>query len=58
MTEVNPSLTPDDIEKIMTDPAVARDIPDTDSDGAGHVDPVAAVRIARDWPTRSPPSHG
>jgi subtilisin family serine protease len=53
MTEVKPRLTPDDIENILKDPRVAHDIPGTERDGAGFVDPVAAVRLARDWPTRS-----
>jgi hypothetical protein len=50
MTEANPKLTPNDIENILKDPRVAHDLPETERDGAGVVDPVAAVRLARDWP--------
>ncbi len=49
MVEANPNLTPDDIELILTHPSVVYDIPDTMRDGAGNLDPVAAVRMARDF---------
>jgi hypothetical protein len=46
MLEANPSLTPDDVERLMTDPRAVRDLPGT-RDGAGELDPVAAVELAR-----------
>jgi hypothetical protein len=52
MTEANPKLRPDDIQAIMTHPGVARDLPG-DRDGAGEVDPVAAVKMAKTWRPRS-----
>jgi hypothetical protein len=45
MIEANPSLTPDDVERLMTDPRAVRDLPGT-RDGAGELDPVAAVELA------------
>jgi subtilisin family serine protease len=52
MTEANPKLTPDDIEAIMTHPSVARALPG-ERGGAGEVDPVAAVKLAKTWPPRA-----
>jgi len=49
MVKANPSLTPDNIEAILKDPRVAHDIGGTQRDGAGVIDPVAAVELARDW---------
>lgn len=46
MLKANPDLTPDGIEAILTHPDVARDIPGTDRDGAGSLDPVRAVEMA------------
>jgi serine protease AprX len=54
MVEANPRLTPDDIEAILTHPQVVRRLPDTDRDGAGFVEPVAAVRMAKAWKTTEP----
>ncbi len=52
MLKANPALRPDDIESILMRPEVARDIAGTTRDGAGVVDPVAAVRLARDLAVR------
>ena len=47
MSSINPKLSIDQIEKLLTDPRVARDIPGTDRDGAGAVDPFAAALLAK-----------
>jgi subtilisin family serine protease len=47
MIKANPKITPDEIEAILTDPTVARDLPGTTRDGAGEIDPVAAVSAAK-----------
>jgi subtilisin family serine protease len=43
MIEANPSLTPDDVERLMK--RAVRDLPGV-RDGAGELDPVAAVELA------------
>lgn len=48
MTEANPKLTPDAIEKILTSRGVIHDVPGGIA-GAGQVDVVAAVRRAKAW---------
>jgi serine protease len=56
MIKANPKITPDQIENILTSPGVARHIPnqtrpgwphEPPRDGAGEIDPVAAVAAAR-----------
>ncbi|WP_157267881.1 S8 family serine peptidase [Azohydromonas aeria] len=47
MVKANPNITPAQIEKILLSPAVATDVKGTQRDGAGVIDPVAAVREAR-----------
>jgi hypothetical protein len=47
MIKANPKITPDQIDAILRDPTVAKDIRGTTRDGAGAVDPVAAVEAAR-----------
>ncbi len=48
MVKANPDITPDQVESILTSGAANRDLPGTTRDGAGILDPVAAVRMARD----------
>lgn len=47
MNAANPRLTADQLAQRLVDPRVAADVPGTDRDGAGRVDPFAAVLIAR-----------
>jgi subtilisin family serine protease len=47
VSSVNPKLSLDRIQQILTDPRVAHDIPGTDRDGAGVVDPFAAALVAK-----------
>jgi hypothetical protein len=51
MLKANPALTPDDLDAILRDPANLTDLAGTDRDGAGQIDPVAAVAAARDLRT-------
>lgn len=48
MIKANPNITPTQIEKILQSDAVTADVKGTQRDGAGVIDPVAAVRAARD----------
>ena len=48
VSSANPDLSIDEIESILTDPRVARDIQGTERDGAGVVDQFAAVLLAKD----------
>jgi hypothetical protein len=48
ISAANPRLSADDIARLITDPRAANDIPGTSRDGRGHVDPFAAVMLARD----------
>ena len=50
MVQANPKLTPDDIEAILTHPSAVRRLPGEDRAGAGQIDPVVAVRLAKSWP--------
>jgi hypothetical protein len=47
MVKANPKITPDQITSIMTDARATHDLPGV-RDGAGLVDPVRAVQMARD----------
>jgi subtilisin family serine protease len=47
MVKANPNITPAQIEKILQSPTVAANVKDTQRDGAGVIDPVAAVREAK-----------
>jgi serine protease len=56
MVKADPKITPDQIEQILTSPGVARHVPNAKvegvgseppRDGAGEIDPVAAVAAAR-----------
>jgi hypothetical protein len=47
MSAANPNLSLDQIETLMKDPRVARDIAGTTRDGAGVIDPFAAVLLAK-----------
>lgn len=48
MVKANPNITPAQIEKILLSATVATDVKGTSRDGAGVIDPVAAVRAAKD----------
>lgn len=48
MHSANPRLRADDIARLLADPRASNNIPGTVRDGRGHVDPFAAVMIARD----------
>lgn len=47
MASTNPRLSLGDIERLLADPRVARDLPGTTRDGAGLIDPVNAALVAR-----------
>lgn len=47
MSAANPKLSVTDIERLLRDPRVAEDIDGTDRDGAGNVDPLKAVLVAK-----------
>ena len=47
MNAANPNLTADQLAQRLVDPRVTHDVPGTDRDGAGRLDPFAAVLIAR-----------
>lgn len=47
MAHANPALTAEQIGELLTDPRVTVDVPHTDRDGAGWLDPFAAVLLAR-----------
>jgi subtilisin family serine protease len=55
MVKANPNITPAQIEKILQSPAVAKDVKGTSRDGAGVIDPVAAVREAKSLLHAGPP---
>lgn len=46
MASVNPTLSAADITRLITDPRATRDLPG-DRDGHGHVDPFAAILLAK-----------
>jgi hypothetical protein len=46
MIKANPAITPDQIEKILTDPRNATDDPNTTRDGAGSIHPQKAIQAA------------
>jgi hypothetical protein len=48
MVKANPNITPAQIEKILQSDAVTTDVKGTRRDGAGVIDPVAAVRAAKE----------
>lgn len=48
MLTANPKLGVDQLESILRDPRVLRDLPGEQRDGGGILDEVAAVRMARD----------
>jgi hypothetical protein len=48
MSAANPRLSANDIARLITDPRAVNDIRGTTRDGAGHLDPFAAVMLARD----------
>lgn len=52
MITANPKLSVDQLDSILRDPRVLRDIPNDSRDGMGVLDEVAAVRMARDLATR------
>src|SRR5262249_22653696 len=47
MGAANPRLNANDIARLITDPRAVNDIRGTTRDGIGHVDPFAAVMLAR-----------
>lgn len=47
VSNANPKLSIDQIQRVLTDPRVARDISGTTRDGAGVVDPFAAALVAK-----------
>jgi subtilisin family serine protease len=47
MIKANPNITPAQIERILQSDAVTTDVKGTTRDGAGVIDPVAAVRAAK-----------
>ncbi len=47
MDAANPRLSADELARLLTDPRAVRDLPGTDRDGAGAIDPFAAVLLAR-----------
>lgn len=47
VSNANPKLSIDQIQRVLTDPRVARDISGTTRDGAGVVDPFAAAMVAK-----------
>lgn len=48
MNAINPRLSLDQLEALLTNPKVAIDVPGTDRDGAGAVDVFAAALLAHD----------
>ncbi len=57
MVKANPNITPDQLEQILKSDAVATNLKGTMRDGAGVIDPVAAVREAKKLMTaQKPPS--
>lgn len=53
MVAANPKITPDQIESILTSGRVTTDLPG-DTDGKGLLDPVKAVKEAKDLATKKP----
>ncbi len=47
MDAANPRLSADDLARLLTDPRAVNDIAGTDRDGAGAIDPFAAVLLAK-----------
>lgn len=47
MASANPKLSIADLERLMADPRVALDLPNTTRDGAGLIDPINTALVAR-----------
>ena len=48
MHAANPDLTADDIARLIQDPRALVDVPGTDRDGGGRLDPFEAIRLAEE----------